>query len=234
MPSAARLGAALAARCVRCRRRSRARQLAAARGVRGFGRRAHARRSATSCGASSDAVLEGDASRECWARACESARRSRPSPVVWRMLGAAAPRRSRVLERLAPDRYLLDWGGGAHPRGAPPERDAAPRARRVDERPCHAVQSAGRRARRRRRCSSRKRRPSPPWPSRLKQRVRSARHPEPRPDGLKDASCKLASPPAQLERSRRRGQRADLAQVRALRLLHGDVPDLRAARRRAR
>ena len=38
----------------------------------------------------------------------------------------------------------------------------------------------------------------------------------------------------QLETSRRRGQRADPAQVRALRLLHGDVPDLRAARRRAR
>ena len=32
----------------------------------------------------------------------------------------------------------------------------------------------------------------------------------------------------------RRGQRADLAQVRALRFLHRDLPDLRAARRRAR
>ena len=51
------------------------------------------------------------------------------------------------------------------------------------------------------------------------------------PHGLGDAD-QLHPGPAR--RSRDRAQRADPAQVRALRLLHGDLPDLRAAGRRAR
>jgi glycolate oxidase FAD binding subunit len=56
------------------------------------------------------AVLEGAASRECWHDLASAAALS-VSPVVWRISvpPADAP---RVLERLRPDRYLLDWGGG--------------------------------------------------------------------------------------------------------------------------
>jgi glycolate oxidase FAD binding subunit len=55
-------------------------------------------------------VLEGDASRECW-RALASGEALAASPVVWRI--SVPPADSlRVLERLDPERYLLDWAGG--------------------------------------------------------------------------------------------------------------------------
>jgi glycolate oxidase FAD binding subunit len=74
-----------------------------------------------------DAVLEGDASRECW-RALASGAALAASPVVWRCSVPPAEALA-VLDRLAPERYLLDWGGGlilaafaradaAHVRGA--------------------------------------------------------------------------------------------------------------------
>jgi glycolate oxidase FAD binding subunit len=55
-------------------------------------------------------VLEGPASRECW-HALAGAAALASSPVVWRISvpPAAAP---GVLERLRPERYVLDWGGG--------------------------------------------------------------------------------------------------------------------------
>jgi len=55
-------------------------------------------------------VLEGGASRACW-HALASADALAASPVVWRISvpPADAP---AVLERLATDRYLVDWGGG--------------------------------------------------------------------------------------------------------------------------
>ena len=56
------------------------------------------------------AVLEGDASRECW-HALASAEALAESPVVWRISVPPADAHA-VLERLEPDRYLLDWGGG--------------------------------------------------------------------------------------------------------------------------
>ncbi len=56
------------------------------------------------------AVLEGDASRECW-HALASAEALVESPVVWRISVPPADAHA-VLERLEPDRYLLDWGGG--------------------------------------------------------------------------------------------------------------------------
>jgi glycolate oxidase FAD binding subunit len=56
------------------------------------------------------AVLEGDASRECW-RALAGARALAASPVVWKISVPPADA-LRVLERLEPERYLLDWGGG--------------------------------------------------------------------------------------------------------------------------
>jgi glycolate oxidase FAD binding subunit len=56
------------------------------------------------------AVLEGAESRACW-YALASGVPLAASPVVWRISvpPADAP---RVLERLEPDNYLLDWGGG--------------------------------------------------------------------------------------------------------------------------
>jgi len=55
-------------------------------------------------------ILEGQASRELWSRhaAAEALADRR---VVWRISvpPAAAP---RVLDAIAPERYLLDWGGG--------------------------------------------------------------------------------------------------------------------------
>jgi glycolate oxidase FAD binding subunit len=56
------------------------------------------------------AVLEGDASRDCW-HALASAAPLAASPVVWRISVAPAAALG-VLERLEPERYLLDWGGG--------------------------------------------------------------------------------------------------------------------------
>jgi glycolate oxidase FAD binding subunit len=55
-------------------------------------------------------VLEDAESRECW-RAHASATALAQSPVVWRISVPPAAA-LRVLERLEPDRYLLDWGGG--------------------------------------------------------------------------------------------------------------------------
>jgi glycolate oxidase FAD binding subunit len=56
------------------------------------------------------AVLEGDFSRDCW-HAVASGAALAESAVVWR-ISVAASNALAVLERLEPDRYLLDWGGG--------------------------------------------------------------------------------------------------------------------------
>ncbi len=56
------------------------------------------------------AVLDGAASSDCW-HALASAAALSDSPVVWR-ISVAPSDALRVLERLEPDRYLLDWGGG--------------------------------------------------------------------------------------------------------------------------
>ena len=55
-------------------------------------------------------VLEGNASRDCW-HALASAAALAASPVVWR-ISVPPSDALRVLERLATDRYLVDWGGG--------------------------------------------------------------------------------------------------------------------------
>jgi glycolate oxidase FAD binding subunit len=54
--------------------------------------------------------LEGAESRDCW-QAHASAAPLASSPVVWRISVPPADA-LRVLERLEPERYLLDWGGG--------------------------------------------------------------------------------------------------------------------------
>jgi glycolate oxidase FAD binding subunit len=61
-------------------------------------------------GVTPSAVLDGEASQRLW-RAHASATALAGSPVVWRISvpPADAP---AVLGRLAPERYLLDWGGG--------------------------------------------------------------------------------------------------------------------------
>jgi glycolate oxidase FAD binding subunit len=55
-------------------------------------------------------VLQGSASRACW-HALASADALAASPVVWRISVPPADA-AGVLERLATDRYLVDWGGG--------------------------------------------------------------------------------------------------------------------------
>ena len=55
-------------------------------------------------------VLEGRASRACW-HALASADALAASPVVWR-ISVPPTDALGVLERLAADRYLVDWGGG--------------------------------------------------------------------------------------------------------------------------
>jgi glycolate oxidase FAD binding subunit len=55
-------------------------------------------------------VLEGSVSRECW-HALASADALAASPVVWR-ISVPPTDALGVLERLATDRYLVDWGGG--------------------------------------------------------------------------------------------------------------------------
>jgi glycolate oxidase FAD binding subunit len=57
-----------------------------------------------------DELLDGDASRDCW-RALSSAAALAAFPVVWRISAPPADAQ-RVLERLEPDGYLVDWGGG--------------------------------------------------------------------------------------------------------------------------
>jgi glycolate oxidase FAD binding subunit len=64
-----------------------------------------------------DQVLEGDASRACW-HELSSATALEDSPVVWRISVPPADAQ-RVLDRLEPDRYLLDWGGGLITAGYP-------------------------------------------------------------------------------------------------------------------
>jgi glycolate oxidase FAD binding subunit len=55
-------------------------------------------------------LLEGTASRELW-HAHGSATSLAAFPVVWR-LSVAPTEAAAVLERIAPEAYLLDWGGG--------------------------------------------------------------------------------------------------------------------------
>jgi glycolate oxidase FAD binding subunit len=55
-------------------------------------------------------MLEGAASRECWHTLASGAPLATNS-VVWRISVPPADA-LRVLERLEPERYLLDWGGG--------------------------------------------------------------------------------------------------------------------------
>jgi glycolate oxidase FAD binding subunit len=57
-----------------------------------------------------ESVLEGTESSQCW-HTLASAVPLAASPVVWRVSVPPADG-LRVLERLEPDRYLLDWGGG--------------------------------------------------------------------------------------------------------------------------
>jgi glycolate oxidase FAD binding subunit len=55
-------------------------------------------------------VLEGGDSRNCWHSLASGAPLA-ASAIVWRISVPAADA-LRVLERLAPERYVLDWGGG--------------------------------------------------------------------------------------------------------------------------
>lgn len=57
-----------------------------------------------------DAVLEGPGSGQFW-REVGGALALAPFPVIWRL--SVAPRQAaRILDDIAPEAYLLDWGGG--------------------------------------------------------------------------------------------------------------------------
>jgi glycolate oxidase FAD binding subunit len=80
--------------------------------IEGFATSVEARTAALTAqlGVTPSAVLDGPASQQRW-REHGSAAAIATSPVVWRISvpPADAP---AVVERLAPKRYLLDWGGG--------------------------------------------------------------------------------------------------------------------------
>ena len=171
--------------------RSRARQLAAARRLRGLRRSADARalrraavHAARTCSRATRRASAGTRSASAAALAA--------SPVVWRISvpPADAP---RVLERLEPDRYLLDWGGGLI--FAAYATVDAPRVRGALTSGHATLLKAPAAAR----AATAVFQPQPPAvaavAARAAQRVRSARHPEPRPHGLKDAPCRPVSPP---------------------------------------
>ena len=61
-------------------------------------------------GCTPTAVLDGAASRRCWQEHASAAQLA-ASPIVWR-ISVPPSEAPAVLERLAPERYLLDWGGG--------------------------------------------------------------------------------------------------------------------------
>ena len=64
--------------------------------------------------------------------------------------------------------------------------------------------------------------------------LRSEEHPQSRPDDCGDPRHEDRIQPRPTRRSRYRGSRQDPARLRALRILHRDLPDLCAARRRTR
>ena len=69
---------------------------------------------------------------------------------------------------------------------------------------------------------------------RVRAELRSEEHSQPGPDDAGRCGMKTEFTPRAARRSRHRGSRQDPARLRALRLLHRDLSDLCAARRRAR
>ena len=166
---------------------------------------------------------------------------SRTTEAVWRVSVAPtkAPRSSRPCADALAARWFYDWGGGLVWIAVPADGDAGASVVRAavaaGARPCDAGARAGRSARRRR-------------------RVRAVSQPLMRLSrGIKEASilpassspaactpefggirCRRISRPEQLADPHMQSSESIVRSLRALRLLHGDVPDLCAARRRAR
>ena len=131
---------------------------------------------------------------------------------------------------------LIEWGGALRWLAADERTDPRTRAR-VGARATAATRRCSAPPTRRSTCSIRCRRRCSALHRRLKAVFDPARHPQSRPavpgssDGRMQTNLARRFHPrhARGPRSRR-----DPARVRALRLLHGDLPDLSAARRRAR
>ena len=159
-------------------------------------------------------------------------------------LGRRPPRVAALPTRLPGARRdrFLDWGGGlvwlaTRARDADAGAGVARRSR-ARRRPRHAAARRRRAARRAAGVRARSRPRSPRCPARVKDAFDPAPHPQPRPHGTpgseEESRCRPSSRLAQLADPDFAASREDPPQLRALRLLHRDLPDLRAARRRAR
>ena len=155
---------------------------------------------------------------------------------LWRV--STTPARGAEFARKLPPgaQFYYDWAGGliwiALPPFAQCGRRHHPPRRRLDRRSCHSRSRAAPQPAPRSMCSSRSRAHSPasPGASRKASIPRACSIPAACGRAF-DADQLLAHPAC---RSGHRGGRQDSARLRALRLLPGDMPDLRAARRRAR
>jgi glycolate oxidase iron-sulfur subunit len=197
---------------------------AATRGLRAVGRGANGR-AARSARPSTSRRSADARSRRCGGLGGASG--ARGLAVVWRISVPPSPR-GRT-DALAPERWLLDWGGGLIWAAFGAVR-RGPRAPRAPRRPCDAGEGAARAC-----APSGTFQPPPAAVATAIARVKAAFDPDgrlnPRRDGLTMQTRFTAE---QLTNPDIASSRADAAQVRALRLLHGDLPDLCAARRRAR
>ena len=181
--------------------------------------------------------------RVCGARSATSRRSPRAGPPASAMSGAfrrrrrAAPMSAARSSSAAEAEILYDWAGGLVWAALPPSDDAgAARVRSTvaaSRRPRDADPRAGRGARRGRRV-----RAGAAGACRIDQaragELRSARRPQCRAHvGGRVTDADLLHPRA-AGRSGHRRVGKDSARLRALRLLHRDLPDLRARRQRAR
>ena len=158
---------------------------------------------------------------------------------VWRIVcpPASGGALGQALARDTGGDVIYDWGGGLIWAALPPKPDAQAAlvraARRCRRRPRHADPRLRTGAAQRRCVSSAAGRPCRARRARPPQ-LRSEKHPQPRPDGAGICDMKTEFSPRATRRSRYRRSRQDPARLRALRLLHRDLSDLCAARRRTR
>ena len=158
---------------------------------------------------------------------------------VWRIVcpPASGGALGQALARDTGGDVIYDWGGGLIWAALPPKPDAqaALVRARVDAVGGHAtLLRASERGATQCRCVS-----SPAGrPRRLERtrppQLRSEKHPQSRPADARICDMKTEFSLDATRRSRYRGSRQDLARLRALRILHRDLSDLCAARRRTR
>ena len=191
-------------------------------------------------------TIDDAASAAIWSSVCDVIPFAAAGPLgewpVWRIVcpPASGGALGGPLARDAGGEVIYDWGGGLIWAALPPKPDAqaALVRQRVGAVGGHAtlVRASDAGTPQCRWCSI----PQPAGARRLERTgppsLRPEEHPQSRPDdtrvpgGHEDRISRLA----QLRRSRYRAGRQDPARLRALRVLHRDLSDLCAARRRAR